>query len=82
MFCALRLVSGGTKGVGSRFQVLRSLTRFWQYRGRRVLFSSFVLPDSFWAVSRVSGPVYMFCAPSLVFDGTEAVGARFHVLRS
>jgi hypothetical protein len=28
------------------------------------------------------GPVFMFCAPRLVFDGTEGIGSRFHVLRS
>jgi hypothetical protein len=28
------------------------------------------------------GPVFMFCAPELVFGGTEGVGSCFHVLRS
>jgi hypothetical protein len=28
------------------------------------------------------GPVFMFCAPELVFGGNEGVGSRFHVLRS
>jgi hypothetical protein len=37
----------GTGGVGSRFHVLRSRTRFWRYRGRRDPFSTFALPDSF-----------------------------------
>jgi hypothetical protein len=29
----------------------------------------------------VSGPVFMFCAPELIFDGAECVGSRFLVLR-
>jgi hypothetical protein len=82
MFCAPRLVSGGTAGVRYRFQVLRSRTRFQRYLGRRGSFSCFEAPDSFWAVSRPSGLVFKFCAPRLVFDGTEGVGARFHVLCS
>jgi hypothetical protein len=75
-------IFGGTEGVGSRFHVLRSRTRFRRYRGRRVLFSSFALPDSFSAVSRASGPVFMFCAPGLVFSGAAGVGSRFLVLRT
>jgi hypothetical protein len=82
MFCAPRLVFGGIEGVVSRFHVLRSRTRFRRYRGRGVPFSCFALPDSFSAVSRASAPVFMFCAPGLVFDGTEGLGSRFHVLRS
>jgi hypothetical protein len=82
MFCMPGLVFDGTKGVGSCFHVLRSRTSFRQYRGRRILFSSFMLPDSFAAVSSASGPVFMFCAPRLVFGGTEGVGSRCHVLRS
>jgi hypothetical protein len=81
MFCAPGLIFGGTEGVGSRFHVLRSLARFRRYRGRRVPFSCFALPDSFSAVQRASGPVFMFCAPGLVFGGTEGVVSRFHVLR-
>jgi hypothetical protein len=34
------------------------------------------------AVRRVSGPVLMFCTPGLIFDGTEGVGSRFHILRA
>jgi hypothetical protein len=30
----------------------------------------------------VSGPVLMFCAPELVFDGTDGVASHFHVLRA
>jgi hypothetical protein len=63
MFDVPRLVFGDTECVGTRFHVLRSLTHFWRYRGRRVPFSSFVCPDSFSAVPRASGPVFMPCAP-------------------
>jgi hypothetical protein len=81
MFCAPGLIFGGTEGVGSRFHVLRAGTRFRRYRGRRVLFQGFALPDSFSAVPRASGPVFMFCKPRLCFGGTVRVGSRFHVLR-
>jgi hypothetical protein len=81
-FCAPGLVSGGTEGVGYRFHVLRSRTLFGRYRGCRVPFLSFALPDTFFAAPRASGPVFIFCAPRLVFDGTEAVRARFKVFRS
>jgi hypothetical protein len=75
-------VFGGTEGVGSRFHVLRSSTHFRRYRGRRVPFSSFALPDTFSTVPRASGPVFMFCATELILDGTDGLGSRFHVLRS
>jgi hypothetical protein len=82
MFCALKLIFGSTEGVRSYFNVWRTRTHFWRYRGRRVLFSYFALPDSFSLVSRASGPIFMFCAPGHVFGGTEGVLSRFHVLRS
>jgi hypothetical protein len=82
MFCAPGLVFGGTEGVGSRFHVLCARTRFRRYRGRRDPFSCFVRPHSFSAVPRASCRVFMFCAPGLVFGGTEGVGTRFHVLRA
>jgi hypothetical protein len=72
----------GTESVGSRIHILRSRTRFRQYRWRRVPFSCFALPDSFLAIPRASGPVFMFCAPGLVFNGAKCIGSRFHVLRS
>jgi hypothetical protein len=81
MFCAPRLVFGGNEGVGYCFQVLCARNRFWRYRGRRVPFSCFARPDSFLEVPRASGPVFMFCAPALIFCGTEGVGSHFHVLR-
>jgi hypothetical protein len=80
MFCAPGLIFGGTRGVGSCFHVLRSWTRFRRYRGRRVPFSGFACTDSYSAVPRASGPVFMFCAHRLVFGGTEGVESRFQVL--
>jgi hypothetical protein len=82
MFCAPRIVFGGIGVLVSRFHVLRSRNRFRRHRGSRVPFSCFALPDSFSAVPRASGPVFMICAPGLVFGGTEGVVSRFHVLRS
>jgi hypothetical protein len=61
---------------------LRSKTRFRRYRLRRVPFSFFARPNSFSAVPRASGPVFMFCALGLVFSVIEGVGSRFQVLRS
>jgi hypothetical protein len=81
MFCGLVLVFGGTDGVGSRFHVLRCRRRFWRCGGRRVPFSCFALPDTFPAMRRASGPVFMFCAAGLVFDDNEGVGSRFNFLR-
>jgi hypothetical protein len=82
MFSAPEIVSRGTEGVRSRFHVLRSRTHFRRYRGRRVPISCFPRPDSFSAVPRASGSVFMFCSPGLVFGGTTGVGSRFHVLHS
>jgi hypothetical protein len=82
MFCVPILVFGCSEGVGSHFHVLRSRTRFRQCVGRRVLFSCFALPDSFLAVPRVSGPVFMFGVPVLIFGGSEGIGSHFHVLCS
>jgi hypothetical protein len=82
MFFVPGFVFGGTEGVGHRFHVLCSVTHFRQCRGRRVPFSCFAHPDSFSAVPRASGPVFVFCAPRLIFDGTEGVVSRYHVLRA
>jgi hypothetical protein len=62
------------------FHVLISHTRFRRYRERRVPFSCFPRPDSFSAVPRASGPVFMFCVPGLIFGDIECVGSIFHVL--
>jgi hypothetical protein len=82
MFCAPGLVFEGTEGVGSRFHVLRSLTRFRLFRGRRLPFSCFACPNSFSAVPMAFGPVFMFCVPELIFGGIESVASRFHLLCS
>jgi hypothetical protein len=79
MFCALELIFGGIEGVEFRFHVLRARTRFRRYRGCRVPFSRFALLNMFSAVPRASGLVFMFCAPGLVFVGTEDIGSRFLV---
>jgi hypothetical protein len=82
MFSAPGLVFGCTDVVRSRFHVLRSRTRFQRYRGRRVPFSCFELPDLFSAVPRTSGYFFMFCAPGLLFGVTDGVESLFHVLCS
>jgi hypothetical protein len=82
MFSSPRHVFGDTEGVGSRFHILHSRTRFRRYRGRSVPFSCSALPDSFLVVPRACRPVLMFFAPGHVFDGTKGVGSRFHVLRT
>jgi hypothetical protein len=82
MFCDPRVILGGSDGVGSRFQVLRCQTNFLRYLRRRVLFICFSLPDSFSTVPRASCPVFIFCAPGLIFRDTEDVGSYIHDLRS
>jgi hypothetical protein len=82
MFCAPGLIFGGTKGVGSHFHVLRARTNFQRHRGRPVPFSCFALPDIFSVVPSASIHVFMFDAPGLIFDVTEGVDTRFHILRS
>jgi hypothetical protein len=42
----------------------------------------FALSDSFSTVPRASAPIFMFCAPGLVFGCTEGVGSHFHFLRA
>jgi hypothetical protein len=76
------LVFGDTGGVRSVFHVLCAQTLFQLYRGHQAPFSCFALPDSFSAVPRASGPIFMFCAHGLIFGGTESVRSRFHVFRS
>jgi hypothetical protein len=80
MFCAPELIFGGTYGVGSRFHLLHSRTSFQRFRGCRVLFSCFASPYKFLAVPRASGPVFLFCALGIIFDGSEGVGSSFHFL--
>jgi hypothetical protein len=80
-FCAPGHIFGVIEGVGSRFHVLHARTRFRRYQGRRVLFSCFARPETFSAIARASDPDFMFCAPGLVFGGTEGVVYLFHVFR-
>jgi hypothetical protein len=80
MFCAPRLVFGGTVGVGSLFHVFRFWTYFRRYRGRRGPVFMFCAPDSFSVVPWASSPVFMFCVPGLIFGSIEGVGSRFLVL--
>jgi hypothetical protein len=80
-FCAPGLIFGGTEGVASLFHVLRSRTRFRRCRVRQIPFSCFGRPNSFSAVPRASGLVFIFCAPGLVFGGTKVVRSRFLFLR-
>jgi hypothetical protein len=82
MFCPPGVIFGGTEGDESRFRALRSQTRFRRYRGRQVPFSCFALPESFSAVRRATSPVFVLCAPGLVFDGTEGVGSCIQVLHA
>jgi hypothetical protein len=76
------LVFGGVEGVGFHSHVLGARSHFRRYRRHRVPFSFFVIPGTFSAVRRASGLDFIFCAPELVFGGTEGVGSRFHVLRA
>jgi hypothetical protein len=64
------------------FSCLRSLTCFWRYGGCRVPYYCFARLDTFPAEMRVPSADFMFCAPVVVFDGTEGVSSRFHVLRA
>jgi hypothetical protein len=82
MFCTSGLIFGGIEGVGNCFHVLRSLTHFRRYRGRRVPFSFFALPNSSSAVPWSTCLVFLFCAPAHVFGGSEGVESQFLVLCS
>jgi hypothetical protein len=82
MFGARGLIFSGFEGVESSFHVSRSRTNFQRHHGRRVHFSSFALLNSFSAVPRASGLVFMFFSPRLIFGGSEGVRCIFHVLRS
>jgi hypothetical protein len=82
IFCAPVLILGSTEGAEFSFHVPRSRARFRRYQGRRVPFSYFALPDSFWAVARASGPVFMFCASGLILGGTEGARSLFLVYNS
>jgi hypothetical protein len=82
LYCAPGFFFGGTEVVGSRFLFLCARIRFRRYQRGRVTFSCFALPDTFSAVPRAWGPVFVFCAPELVFGGTMGVGSRFNALHA
>jgi hypothetical protein len=62
--------------------VLRFQTHFRRYRGRRVPFTCFTLPNSFSSVSVASIPVFMISAPELIYGGTEGVTSHLHNMLS
>jgi hypothetical protein len=68
----------------SNFHVFCSKTSFRRYRGRWFPFLRFALSNSFWAVPRAPGSVFMFCTPRPIFDVKRAYGPYFmfcaHVL--
>jgi hypothetical protein len=70
------------RGHRVSYSCLRSRIHFRRYRRLRVPFLCFALPNLFSLVPSASGPVFMFCAPRLIFGGTESVGSRFYVLCS
>jgi hypothetical protein len=80
MFFASGHIFGGTEVVGVQFSCFALPTRFRWYRGRLVPFSYFAYPDSFSAVSRASGPVFLFCPLRSVFGSSGGFGSRFNVL--
>jgi hypothetical protein len=82
IFCASKLILGGTEGVGFSFHILRIGTRFGRYRGCLALFSCCALPKSFSTVPRVSSLVFMCCTHRLIFGGSEGIGSRFIVFCS
>jgi hypothetical protein len=77
IFWAPRIVWCGTDSVGFRFHVLRSPTRFGLYRGRRVHFSCFALPDSFGAIPSAPGLIVMFCVPPTCFGHYRGLQVHF-----
>jgi hypothetical protein len=77
MFCSLGHVFDGIEGVQFRFHVLHSRTCFRRCRVHRVQFSIFALPNSFSAVPKASGPVFIFCAPGLVSAVLRATSPVF-----
>jgi hypothetical protein len=65
------------------FSCFARLDSFWAAPSASFpVFIFFARPDSFSVVPRASGLVNMFCAPGLVFGGTEGVGFCFYVLRT
>jgi hypothetical protein len=67
------------RGRSIPFSCFPLRTCFWRCGGRRVTFPCFVLPDTFSAIPRALGPVFMFCTPRLFFSVTEGVDSRFYI---
>jgi hypothetical protein len=80
MFCVPGLIFSSTVGVRSHFHVFTPELIFNRTESVGSHFSCFVLPDSFSAVPRASGPIFTICAPGLVSGCTEGVGSHFLVL--
>jgi hypothetical protein len=81
MFCPSGVIFGGTEGTGSYFYLCASGFIFGDTKGAESSFLFLLLLNSFSAVSRAPGPVFMFYIPKLIFGGTEGVGSNFYVLR-
>jgi hypothetical protein len=77
IFCASGLDIGGNECVEYRFHVLCSRIHFRRYRERSVPSKCFALPVMFSAVPNGLGPVFMFCAPGLIFDSPEGDRTSF-----
>jgi hypothetical protein len=77
VFCAPGRIFSGTKGVGSRFHVLRSRTRFRRYRLCRVPFSCFALPGPFRRYRRRLVPLSCFAPPDTFLTVPKALGPVF-----
>jgi hypothetical protein len=63
MICDPGLAFGSKDVAGSSFHFLRFQSHFQRYRRRQVRFSWFALSDEFSAVTRSSGPVFIFALP-------------------
>jgi hypothetical protein len=88
MLCAFRLIFDahglifdGIEGVRSTFHVVPSMNLFQWYRGHQAYFSCFTLSNSISAVLRALDPLFMFCAPRLIFGGTVGAVSSFYILR-
>jgi hypothetical protein len=81
-FCASRLVVSGTEGIGTRFLVLRARNHFEVTEGVGLHFHVWRALTHFRRYLGRRHPIFLFCAPGLVFGGTEGVGSRFQVLRA
>jgi hypothetical protein len=57
------------------FLFWRARTRSRRFRGSRVHFSCFALPNTFSTVPWASGPDFMFCSPGLVLCRTAGIGS-------